>query len=91
MISDALQHKAPQGLEVIAEPGRYYVESAYTLATAIHGIRNSEYYINDGVYGSFNCVLYDHASPQPVALKVSLPPANSHLTPYIYLNIIVLS
>jgi hypothetical protein len=23
------------------------------------------YYINDGVYGSFNCVLYDHYVPEP--------------------------
>ena len=22
------------------------------------------YYINDGLYGSFNCVLYDHATPE---------------------------
>lgn len=30
------------------------------------------YYINDGVYGSFNCVLYDHYVPQPTLFaKVS--------------------
>lgn len=29
------------------------------------------YYINDGVYGSFNCILYDHAAPVPVPLNVS--------------------
>lgn len=23
------------------------------------------YYVNDGVYGSFNCILYDHAHPVP--------------------------
>ena len=23
------------------------------------------YYVNDGVYGSFNCVLYDHYIPEP--------------------------
>jgi len=23
------------------------------------------YYVNDGVYGSFNCVLYDHYVPEP--------------------------
>ena len=26
------------------------------------------YYINDGVYGSFNCVLYDHYVPEPCFL-----------------------
>ena len=28
------------------------------------------YYVNDGVYGSFNCLLYDHASVTPTLLKV---------------------
>ncbi|KAF0717492.1 Aste57867_2254 [Aphanomyces stellatus] len=26
------------------------------------------YYVNDGLYGSFNCLLYDHAAVYPVAL-----------------------
>jgi len=30
---------------------------------------NILYYINDGLYGSFNCVLYDHASITPEILK----------------------
>ena len=30
------------------------------------------YYVNDGVYGSFNCVLFDHYSPVPEPLEVSL-------------------
>jgi diaminopimelate decarboxylase len=62
-------------IRIIAEPGRYYVASAYTLATNVIASRemiDSEtgntkymYYVNDGVYGSFNCVLYDHYVPQP--------------------------
>lgn len=24
------------------------------------------YYINDGVYGSFNCIMFDHATPIPI-------------------------
>ncbi|CAH1392688.1 unnamed protein product [Nezara viridula] len=67
-VNEALE-SVPHGISIIAEPGRYYVDSAYTLATAIHGIRGKEYYINDGVYGSFNCVLYDHANPLPIPLK----------------------
>jgi len=67
---------------VIAEPGRFYVASAFTLATSIHSkrsIRGDEnsnvtthnmYYINDGVYGSFNCLLYDHQHVTPIPLKV---------------------
>lgn len=53
---------------VISEPGRYFVASAYTLACNVHSkrsiVNNSAehmmYFINDGVYGSFNCQLYDH-------------------------------
>lgn len=62
---------------IIAEPGRYYVSSACTLATNIIArrevrTRNEEdnvtapapvymYYVNDGCYGSFNCIVYDYA------------------------------
>lgn len=70
-------------VHVIAEPGRFYVASAFTLATSIHSkrsVRGDEnspntvthnmYYINDGVYGSFNCLLYDHQHVIPISLKV---------------------
>ncbi|XP_036330361.1 ornithine decarboxylase 1-like [Rhagoletis pomonella] len=58
-----------ENVEIISEPGRFFVASAYTLVCKIHAKRDvrSEkkadlrmYYINDGVYGSFNCILYDH-------------------------------
>ena len=66
------------GVRVIAEPGRYYAEGAATLACAVYGSRDGrsppcecgcgvqretrDYWITDGLYGSMNCVLYDHAS-----------------------------
>ncbi|KAG0301167.1 hypothetical protein BGZ98_008564 [Dissophora globulifera] len=71
-------------VRVIAEPGRYYVGSAFTLATqvvarrTIHRDSNTVatedgeespshmYYINDGMYGSFNCIMFDH-QPRGVA------------------------
>ncbi|KAK9511108.1 hypothetical protein O3M35_005738 [Rhynocoris fuscipes] len=60
-------------VKFIAEPGRFMVASAYTLATQIHSMRinnnQTMFYINDGVYGSFNCLLYDHASVTPIPLK----------------------
>ena len=28
-------------------------------------------YINDGVYGAFNCILFDHQSPQPTVLSLN--------------------
>jgi len=70
-------------VEIIAEPGRFYVASAFTLCAQIHSKRNVVntvegaeksksfmLYINDGVYGSFNCVLYDHAVVHPETLQV---------------------
>ncbi|KAL6995921.1 Ornithine decarboxylase 1B, chloroplastic [Sarracenia purpurea var. burkii] len=60
-------------LTVIAEPGRYFAETVFTLATNIIGKRVRgevrEYWINDGVYGSMNCLFNDHAilNPTPFA------------------------
>lgn len=65
-------------MHIIAEPGRFMVAASFTLIANIHskrvvynesGIHNM-YYINDGVYGSFNSILYDHAVVTPVPLKV---------------------
>ena len=28
-------------------------------------------YINDGVYGAFNCILFDHQTPQPEVLSLN--------------------
>jgi len=64
-------------LQLIAEPGRYFSSSAFTLVSNITSRRTVEteeevsymYYINDGVYGSFNCIIYDHVTvPQPGSL-----------------------
>ncbi|KAI1288431.1 Ornithine decarboxylase [Halotydeus destructor] len=60
---------------IIAEPGRYYVASAFTLATMVaskketrtdDGNKAMMYYLNDGVYGSFNCTIFDHWSVNPI-------------------------
>ncbi|KAM3961394.1 ornithine decarboxylase 1 isoform 1-T2 [Aphomia sociella] len=74
VINSALElHFPERSVRVIAEPGRYFAAAAYTLATMIHAKRevpskdnanedetHTMYFVNDGVYGSFNCVLYDH-------------------------------
>ena len=56
--------------------------AAYTLAALVHskredyhpetGARRNMYYINDGVYGSFNSILYDHAEVTPIPLQVRM-------------------
>ncbi|XP_023558181.1 ornithine decarboxylase [Octodon degus] len=82
---------ADSSVRIIAEPGRYYVASAFTLAVNViakklvlkeqAGSDDEEeaseptfmYYVNDGVYGSFNCILYDHAHVRPLLQKRPKP------------------
>nr|UOP57126.1 putative ornithine decarboxylase [Thecaphora frezii] len=89
----AVQGK-PNGLRIIAEPGRYYVHAAFVLATNIIAARRGEeaeqasstkevaaiegapakpevmYYQNDGLYASFNCVIFDHVTVYPKVLTL---------------------
>ncbi|XP_044145943.1 ornithine decarboxylase 1-like [Bufo gargarizans] len=88
VINPALDKYFPvdSGVQIIAEPGRYYVASAFTLAVNIIAKKvvvakqtgsdgdsfcdkTIMYYINDGVYGSFNCILHQHAHVKPVVQK----------------------
>jgi len=91
VLSPALDLYFPpsSGVRIIAEPGRYFVASAFAIAVNVIAKRvvprdtpvqdgelataNDEpsfmYYVNDGVYGSFNCVLYDHATVEAKALQ----------------------
>ena len=67
-INSSLQAYFPEEeheLTIIAEPGRYFAETAFTLVANIIGkrVRSElrEYWINDGIYGSLNCVLNNQA------------------------------
>jgi len=61
------------GLQIIAEPGRYFASASHTLVLNViakNKTINKEtkearfaYTLNDGVYGSFNCIMFDHAKP----------------------------
>ena len=56
-------------IKFIAEPGRYFVTSSYTLVCSIINkkeyIENGEqkyiYYISDGLYGTFSGIMFDYA------------------------------
>ena len=54
-------------MTIIAEPGRYFAEHVGTLVSPVIGKKvlkeETQYYISDSLYGSFNCILYDHAKP----------------------------
>lgn len=105
----------PDGLRIIAEPGRYYVQHAFVLAANIIARRDGRheddsvvehsgelpevkqfaacdqdnmameeteeakkeekpevmYYQNDGMYGAFNCILFDHQIVHPKVLTLN--------------------
>ncbi|XP_055596621.1 ornithine decarboxylase 1-like [Uranotaenia lowii] len=77
IVNSALDEFFPdKSVRVISEPGRFYVSSAFTLITSVQSKRTClnaitgsidrmMYYLNDGVYASFNCILYDHQVPTP--------------------------
>ena len=67
--SEELENKSVQ---FIAEPGRYFAQKTHTLVLNVIGKKvvkddNDDkliiYYLNDGIYGSFNCITYDHQRP----------------------------
>lgn len=85
VITPCLDQYFDASIRIIAEPGRYYVAAAFTLATQVIARRtvypdseheplpgttsnNFMYYVNDGVYGSFNCIMFDHQHPVPRVL-----------------------
>ena len=61
-------------IEVIAEPGRYMVSTSHTLVLNVigkkeyldkeTGEKSFKYYLNDGVYGSYNNIFFDGAKPE---------------------------
>jgi len=72
-IRPILDELFPSHIEIIAEPGRFFVAQSHTLAvnvfakrTVVDATTNEKhflYYVNDGVYQSFNCILFDHYTP----------------------------
>eukprot|EP00892_Ulva_mutabilis_P007008 jgi/Ulvmu1/467/UM001_0474.1 len=65
VVNAALEAQFPKaewaGLQVIAEPGRYFGEGCSTLFTLVHTVKSCprgerRYYITDGLYGSFAAV-----------------------------------
>lgn len=60
-------------IQFIAEPGRYFAQPTHTLVLNVIGkkeIYDDEtgekiimYYLNDGIYGSFGCIYFDHCKP----------------------------
>jgi len=59
-------------IKFIAEPGRYFTEATHTLVLNVFAKKTEEnvikYYLSDGIYGSFNCINYDHQTPELIPL-----------------------
>lgn len=86
-LNEALEEHFPPHIRVIAEPGRYYTANAFTLAANIiarrdvstppgtpGGVSSKSYmlYLNDGVYGNFSNIIFDHQHPVPQVLHASM-------------------
>ena len=73
-LSGALERYFPaaRGVELIAEPGRFLVDSSCTLHVCVIARKGAAgktsspmYFVNDSIYSSFNCIMYDHATVVP--------------------------
>ena len=79
VLSQALDDFFPPSVRIIGEPGRYYVSSAFTIACNVIARRTVDdpnlnttsymLYMNDGVYGNFSSIMFDHQRPIPRILK----------------------
>ncbi|KAI0997577.1 Ornithine decarboxylase [Podosphaera aphanis] len=80
-LNESLDELIPSHVNIIGEPGRYYVASAFTLASHVVARRTIEnpatnkksymLYLNDGVYGNFSCIMFDHQSPEARVLRAN--------------------
>jgi len=63
-IKKSVKYLFDKNVKVIAEPGRFLVGPAGILVTEVIGrtFRNNKnyYYINDGIYGDFSGMIFDH-------------------------------
>jgi len=79
VLSSAVDEAFPPSVRIIGEPGRFYVSSAFTIAANVIARRSVEdkeldstsymLYLNDGVYGNFSSIMFDHQHPIPRVLK----------------------
>ncbi|KAF9883916.1 hypothetical protein FE257_002659 [Aspergillus nanangensis] len=90
----ALGDGFPSDTRIIAEPGRYYARSAYTLACKVMSRRRQigslaklkpdMLYQNDGVYGSFMNVLIEKETIQPFLVPGSRHGSKRQSGPHCY-------
>jgi ornithine decarboxylase len=79
VLKAALEEYIPPHIRIIGEPGRYYVANAFTLAANIIARRDVRdeltgeqaymLYLNDGAYGNFSNIIFDHQHPTAQVLQ----------------------
>ncbi|KAG2176911.1 hypothetical protein INT43_007565 [Umbelopsis isabellina] len=79
ILNKAVDEMFPKDIRVVAEPGRFYPSSAFTLCTQIIARRvtapdsaddtNYMYYVNDGIFGSFPAILFGQLHPSLKAIQ----------------------
>lgn len=80
VLAESVDQHFPPSVRIIAEPGRYYTSCAFTLACNVIARRTVEdkhlggdtsymLYMNDGVYGNFSSIIFDHQHPVPQVLR----------------------
>lgn len=79
-LDDFFPKSYSEDIRFISEPGRFLVAGAFTLAAHVIARRDlfpadreatgtdAMVYVNDGVYGNMNCILFDHQHPVPRVL-----------------------
>ncbi|KAI2633921.1 ornithine decarboxylase [Xylaria nigripes] len=82
VLRKALDDYFPPHINIIAEPGRYYVSTAFTIACNIIARRTIQdpatgetsymVYLNDGLYGNFSSIMFDHQQPAAKILRTGM-------------------
>jgi ornithine decarboxylase len=66
-------------IEFIGEPGRYFSETTHTLVVSVIGKKLSAtdntitYTLNESIYNSFNCIIFDYCIPKLIPLYPQNP------------------
>jgi ornithine decarboxylase len=77
ILNRELDRLFPKNIQILAEPGRFFVATAATAVSKIIGktVRDGKlcYYINDGVYHTFSGVIFDHCHYHLKSFKRGVP------------------
>jgi len=73
MLNSEFKRLFPKEMEILAEPGRFLVATAATLVVKVIGKAHRDgkpcYYVDDGVYGTYSGILFDHCQYHLKAMK----------------------